>query len=78
MRYWMGTDTNICSHFVDFWGSVSCSHSYPSVVRQELRLPHWKKWDVKDIPQLLLLGQWNQSKSQGLHIWDGGRKQTDS
>lgn len=32
--------TNICSHSVDFWGSVNGeSHSYPSAVRQELGAP---------------------------------------
>lgn len=64
MGYGMGTDTYL-QPFCGFLGFSS--HFYPSAVRQELGLPHRKKWDVKDIPQLLFLGQWNQSKSQGLH-----------
>lgn len=37
--------------------------------------PHTGRSRISRTLQLLLLGQWNQSKSPGLHSGDGGRKQ---
>lgn len=42
---------------------------------RELGLPH-KQWAVKDTPQILFLGQWNQSKPRGLHTGAGQEAET--
>lgn len=55
--------------------SIVESHLYPLAVRLELRLPHRKKWDAEDRPQLLFPGLWNWDKSQGLYIGVQGKVQ---